>query len=410
MNRIAQIFGSHCVLLPVIHPIGHGEALASVQAAVSAGCKGIFLINQGMDEDEVLALVMTVRAQHPTLWVGVNLLGIPPAEVLQRGLAACAGRLDGIWADDGHVDEGAPTQPEAQAFVDARRALGWNGLYFGGVAFKYQREVTVENLGPAAAAALPYMDVICTSGPGTGKEAEVAKVAAMRQGIGKDGAIALASGVTAANLAGYVPYVDAYLVGTGIEKDFGILDPQKVSDLQSLLVRTAREVRPPWRPAPVPLRPAPASRSSVFKTLGDPVFEYGYKNGRQVSHFLVDVTASGRDALAHALALAFAQTIGGGRKRAVQVAEAGRALIFFHRPPRHLQGRPWVMRDLPAPLELDGAVDAAWQWLRQADYGRDEHDGAADEGWHVFYGPFGLVDEVDEAFIAVEPTWIYLPK
>jgi predicted TIM-barrel enzyme len=410
MNRIAEIFGSHCVLLPVVHPIGHGEAMASVQAAVSAGCKGIFLINQGMDEDEVLALVMTVRAQHPTLWVGVNLLGVPPAEVLERGLAACKGRLDGIWADNADVDEGATSQPAAQAFVDARRAHGWNGLYFGGVAFKYQREVAAENLGAAAAAALPYMDVICTSGPGTGTQADVAKVAAMRQGIGKGGAIALASGVTEANLAGYVPYVDAYLVGTGIEKDFGILDPQKVAALQSLLVRTVRAVRPPWRPPPAPVRPPPVARSSVFHTLGDPVFEHGYKNGRQVSHFLVDVTASGRDALAHALALAFAQTIGGGHKRALQVAEAGRALIFFHRAPKNLGGRPWTVRELPAPLELDGAVETAWHWLRQADYGRDEHDGGADQGWHVFNGPFGIVDEVPEAFVAVEPTWIYLPK
>src|SRR5688500_17215313 len=161
MNRIEEVFGTPCVLLPVIPPIGHGEAMASVQAAVHAGCKGIFLINQGMDEDEVLALVMTVRAQHPTLWVGVNLLGVPPDEVLRRGLAACGGRLDGIWADNAHVDEDAPSQPAAAAFVEARKKHGWNGLYFGGVAFKYQREVRAENLDKAAVSALPYMDVIC---------------------------------------------------------------------------------------------------------------------------------------------------------------------------------------------------------------------------------------------------------
>src|SRR5262245_23699282 len=120
MNRIEEVFGTPCVLLPVIHPIGHGEAMASVDTAVQAGCRGIFLINQGMDEDEVLALVMTVRARHPNLWVGVNLLGVPPAEVLRRGLAACGGRLDGIWTDNAHIDEAAAAQPEAQAFVDAR--------------------------------------------------------------------------------------------------------------------------------------------------------------------------------------------------------------------------------------------------------------------------------------------------
>jgi predicted TIM-barrel enzyme len=409
VNRIEEVFGTPCVLLPVIHPIGHGEAMASVDVAVQAGCRGVFLINQGMNEDEVLALVMTVRARHPNLWVGVNLLGVPPEEVLRRGLAACGGRLDGIWTDNAHIDEGATAQPAAQAFVDARARLGWRGLYFGGVAFKYQREVRAEDLGTAAAAALPYLDVICTSGPGTGKEADVGKVTAMRQGIGTRGAIALASGVTAENVAGYVPYVDAYLVGTGIEKDFGILDLQKVVRLQQVMMQRAREVRPIKPPREV-ARPAAVPRSRAFKTLPDPVFEHGYRNGRQLSHFLVDVTASGREALAHALALAFAQTIGSGFKRATHVAEAGRALVFLRREPAHLDGRPWTVRALPEPLELAGAVEAAWQWLRQADYGRDEHDGASDQGWHVFNGAFGVVDEVHDAFVAVEPTWIYLPK
>lgn len=409
MNRIEEVFGTPCVLLPVIHPIGHGEAMASVETAVKAGCKGIFLINQGMDEDEVLALVMTVRGRYPSLWVGVNLLGVPPAEVLRRGLAACNGRLDGIWTDNASIDEDASEQPAAQAFADARARVGWDGLYFGGVAFKYQREVQADSLGRAATAALPFVDVVCTSGPGTGKEADVGKVAAMRQAIGQNGAIALASGVTAENVAGYVQYVDAYLVGTGIEKDFGILDLQKVVRLQQVMMQRAREVRPIKPRAEAP-RPAVPPRSTVFKTLGDPVFEHGYKNGRQLSHFLVDVTASGRDALGHALALAFAQTIGGGHKRATHIAEAGRALIFFRRAPANLERRPWTVRELPAPLDLAGAVEAAWQWLARVDAGKDEHDGASEPGFHVFNGRFGHVDEVHDAFVAVEPSWIYLPK
>jgi len=235
MNRIEEVFGIPRVLLPVVHPVGHDEAMSSIRVAVEAGVKGIFLINQGMSAEEVLELVMVVRAQLPALWVGINLLGVPPAEVLRRGLAACAGRLDGIWADNADIDENAPSQPVAQELVDARRARGWTGLYFGGVAFKYQREVPSASLGRAAQAAMPFMDVICTSGPGTGKEAEVDKVIAMRTGIGSGGSLALASGVTDGNVAGYLPYVDAYLVGTGIEREFGILDPVKVSRLEQII-------------------------------------------------------------------------------------------------------------------------------------------------------------------------------
>lgn len=228
------------VLLPVVHPIGRAEALASVEVAVAAGVKGVFLINQGMSDEEVLALINEVRQRHPRLWVGLNLLGSAPEETLRVGLSACAGRLDGIWCDDADIHEDREAQPRAQRFVAARRQLGWTGLLFGGVAFKYQREVPAAKLGRAASVAAGYMDVVCTSGPGTGQEAQVEKVAAMRAGLGEGGALALASGVTAHNVGRFLPHVDAFLVGTGIEQKFGVLDPDKVVTLQRLVAAAAR--------------------------------------------------------------------------------------------------------------------------------------------------------------------------
>ena len=244
-NRISEVFGVPRVLLPVVHPVNRDAALQSVAVASDAGVKGVFLINQGMSTEEVLELVMTIRDRDPSLWIGINLLGVPVAEVLARGLAACGGRLDGIWVDTAQIDEAARTQPAAQAFVDTRREHGWTGLYFGGVAFKYQRAVSDDMLGAASTAALPFMDVVCTSGPGTGKEADVAKVIAMRRGIGERGALALASGVTEQNVGEYLPYVDAYLVGTGIEKDFGVLDPAKVARLHRLVAAFSGVPRTP---------------------------------------------------------------------------------------------------------------------------------------------------------------------
>jgi hypothetical protein len=409
MNRIEEVFGARRVLLPVIHPISSDEAMRSVRVVWNAGVRGLFLIDQGMSADEVLDLVLDIRRRLPALWVGVNLLGVPPAEVLRRGLGACAGRLDGIWTDNAEIDEDAPVQPAAQAFLDARAKHGWTGLYFGGVAFKYQREVPAEKWSRAASTAQAFMDVACTSGPGTGQPADVAKVIAMRDGVGSAGAIALASGVTDTNVGGYLPYVDAYLVGTGIERAFGVIDPDKVARLQKLVAGDQPPRDPVVAPSAPTARPRPAP-SNPFKTLPERVYEYGYKNGRQLSHFLVEVTASGRAELAHVMAIAFSAR--GGRQRATHVAEAGKALVFFDRTPgpHSLRDRPWVVRALPAPLDLDGAVEMAWQWLERADYGRDEHDGSVDKGWHAFNGTFGIVDEVWETFLAIEPTYIYVPK
>lgn len=230
MNRIIEVFGRSPVLLPVIHPVGRAEALESVRVVANAGAPGVFLIDQGMGETDVLVLVREVRERHPELWIGLNLLGRRPAEALETALDACDGRIDGIWSDDAGIDEDGGPQPRAEEFVATRRARGWTGLYFGGVAFKYQRTVPFAQLGKAAALAANYMDVVCTSGPGTGKAADIAKVRAMHDGMG-DNAFALASGVTPENVRDYVPFADAFLVGTGIEVRFGVMDEVKVAEL-----------------------------------------------------------------------------------------------------------------------------------------------------------------------------------
>lgn len=234
MDRIAQVFGTARVLLPVVHPVDRATALASIATVHAAGARGAFLIDQGMSEADVLRLIVEVRERFPSLWIGVNLLSRSPADALTTALDRCEGRIDGIWADNARIDERSAAQPAAAAFVDARRARGWDGLFFGGVAFKYQREVAFADLGRAAALAHDYMDVICTSGAGTGKAADPTKVRAMREGA-RGTAIALASGVTPENAAAYVPYVQAYLVGTGIESSFGVIDAAKLAALLTAL-------------------------------------------------------------------------------------------------------------------------------------------------------------------------------
>lgn len=243
-NRIRQVFGVSRVLLPVVHPVSWEEALQSVQVAVTAGVRGIFLINQGLSATEVLRLVLEVRKRHPRLWVGLNLLGYSPAAALEAALAGCEGRIDGIWSDNAGIEEDAKEQKRAQEFVEVRQRHGWQGLFFGGVAFKYQREVAPEKLPVATRLAANYMDVICTSGPGTGQQADPAKVATMRGAVGHGAAISLASGVTADNVHHYLPYVNAYLVGTGIEHAFGVLDPVKTAALQAAIASYGSGAQP----------------------------------------------------------------------------------------------------------------------------------------------------------------------
>ena len=87
----------------------------------------------------------------------------------------------------------------------ANRGCGWNGLYFGGTAFKKQRPIAAEHYSAAAQQAAQWMDVVTTSGVATGEEADLSKVDAFRRGIG-DGALALASGIHPENIRQYAAF------------------------------------------------------------------------------------------------------------------------------------------------------------------------------------------------------------
>ena len=41
--------------------------------------------------------------------------------------------------------------------------------------------------------------------------------------------------MTTENVALYLPYVDAYLVGTGIERELGVLDPDETKKLATAI-------------------------------------------------------------------------------------------------------------------------------------------------------------------------------
>jgi hypothetical protein len=157
-----------------------------------------------------------------------------PAEVFAR----ISPRVAGVWVDDARVREDLPEQVDAAALARARAASGSAALYFGGVAFKYQRPV--EDVARAARIAAGYMDVVTTSGPGTGHAADVAKIRAMKAALGPT-PLAIASGITPDNVGEYLPVADCFLVATGISSSFDELSAAKVA----ALVDRVHDFRPP---------------------------------------------------------------------------------------------------------------------------------------------------------------------
>lgn len=222
--RFRSVFPKGHVVLPVIHVMSLEQAKLNADIARQAGSPGIFLINHSMSALELLTIHESVSRLFPNWWIGVNCLGVSPLHAVGR----VSQEVAGVWSDNAMIQETNQEQPDAAAVVSAIRERGWPGVYFGGVAFKYQRDV--DNLAKAARIAREYMDVVTTSGPGTGQPAHVEKIKTMKSALGAF-PLAIASGITPENVRDYLPFSDCYLVATGISDSFVKINPGRLRDL-----------------------------------------------------------------------------------------------------------------------------------------------------------------------------------
>jgi len=230
-QRIFQCSGP--VILPVIHVLDDARTAANIDHIIDAGLKGCFLINHDFGIDAFLPVLAAIRGRYPNFWIGVNFLAVTGLKAfpILADLDARGVRIDAYWADDARIDESAVTQEEADNIAATRTACGWEGLYFGGTAFKKQRPVDPKDYARAAGIAGGFMDVVTTSGIATGHSADLGKLAEFRGAL-PDRPIALASGITPDNATDY-DMVDCFMVATGInfENDFYNIDPARLSQL-----------------------------------------------------------------------------------------------------------------------------------------------------------------------------------
>lgn len=228
------------VVLPVIHVLETARTLDNIRLAVRAGAAGCFLINHDFGVEAFLPILREVRVACPSLWLGVNFLAVTGRDAFPRlgALQRDGCQIDAFWADDACIDETGADPSEADTIEAARLNSGWEGLYFGGTAFKKQRPVDPADNEAAAFAARDRMDVVTTSGVATGEEADLTKILDFRRGVG-DRPLALASGITPENARDYAD-VDCFMVATGINHpgNFYDIDPERLA----ALMRITREL------------------------------------------------------------------------------------------------------------------------------------------------------------------------
>ena len=169
-----------------------------------------------------------VRESHPGRWIGLNCLDLMP---LQFFSIEFPNDIAGLWDYNIELNENSDKQIYAQKVVDNIKDIGWDGLYFGGVAFKYQEKV--EDIEKMTKIASKHTDVITTSGLATGISADLDKISLMGKIAHQQNShLAVASGINPNNVGNY-PDADCFLVATGISRDFYNFDPHKLELLIS---------------------------------------------------------------------------------------------------------------------------------------------------------------------------------
>ncbi len=228
MNAYKSSFTGKHTLLVVVHAENKMQVLRNARIAHEEGAHGIFLINHSIAYQDLFSCYQEVRAQLPDFWIGLNCLDLGAGQAFQ----VIPKNVSGLWADKAGITEKPNPTEKAECYKCLRAASGWDGIYFGSVAFKYQTPVKDPAL--VAARAVPFVDVITTSGDATGSAAPLEKIRTMRTAIGEH-PLAIASGITASNVSEYMPYADCFLVATGVSNSYTELNALKVRKLAAIV-------------------------------------------------------------------------------------------------------------------------------------------------------------------------------
>lgn len=218
-------------VFPVVHINDSETACRQAEVALDAGADGIYLIDHITADPGMLFEVH--NHLDTAAFIGINMLGHTALEsLIITNQALQSGRLerpiDALWADDVRADRPFDAVMEYKQ----RNNLVSKVQYYGGVAFKYTQTYT--DNPEIAAQEVQFLDtsvdVVTTSGKGTGKAPTVEKIKAMRAATNKS--LAIASGVTIDNVRNYAGIIDEVLIASSIETGHysGVFDKKKMTD------------------------------------------------------------------------------------------------------------------------------------------------------------------------------------
>lgn len=219
-------------VFPVVHVQSEQQAVEQTDIALSAGADGVYLIDHGSGvRGGLLTAYNAVAEAQPDAFIGLNFLNLGSGFKSYRYLrdsfdSAEINRLpNGVWVDNAEYDRAE--LKELRASDERLQTIS----YLGGTAFKYTSGFTEDPAKAAKAATemAPYVDVVTTSGAGTGTPPTPEKIHAMKQAIGEQ-PLAVASGIDIDNISQFKGRIDQVLVASSVETVpySGVFDKDKL--------------------------------------------------------------------------------------------------------------------------------------------------------------------------------------
>ena len=209
-------------IIPVIHTLNLEQVQYNVKLCADNGIDSIFLIDHRPDENSLKNTehyIDWIREDYPSMLIGANYLHLDTKEAI---IESSRVGVDYLWADRSYIDP--KTMDKADDVLLNKHDFV---MYFGCVAFKYQKPV--KDLEWTCRTAVNYMDVITTSGEATGHPPSIEKIKNIKRYIG-NAPLAIASGINADNKNLYSEYTDYFLVASSITNKIEIIEEFKLKE------------------------------------------------------------------------------------------------------------------------------------------------------------------------------------
>lgn len=213
-------------IIPVIHVIDFNQVKYNLSLCENNGIKSVFLINHslsGSPVDDIISYYEYAMEKHK-MNIGINFLSLSTLESIKK----CNDiNPSMVWTDNAHIYK----KDDILKAIEIDNQRKSKSVYFGGIAFKYQKQPNPEDLKWVCEQATKYVDVVTTSGSATGSPADIEKIKTIRGLIGTH-PLAIASGVNKDNKSIFSEYVDYMLVASSITNAYTeIINEVKLKEL-----------------------------------------------------------------------------------------------------------------------------------------------------------------------------------